>query len=373
VPLIPGVQIEDLCSALRSGFSKQSLKEMLRTRLDRRLDDLVSEGPLKEVIFELVELAELQGWLSRLVCEAYRYNPTNDSLSAVYEKYGWAPSVVEQHDGVVADSDASVSSGVPITAFCNLPTSSLAIFRERLLAVELGVCSVEIDGTPVATGFLVGPDVVLTAYHSVDNLVVGKTQPSGIAFRFDYKELAGAGTSAGMRVGLRQKGHLVCWSPFSQSDIASDSSMPAVHELNYAILRLSRPVGDEAAAPYAGAGCPRRGWLTLPKEAPDLLPRAGLIIAQHPLGRPLQLAVDTESYFGINSNGTRVRYSLNTSPGSSGSPVFDISWRLVAMHHRRSNSSFSRSESEFREEVPAARIRAAIIAAGHSDVLGSCE
>jgi V8-like Glu-specific endopeptidase len=28
-----------------------------------------------------------------------------------------------------------------------------------------------------------------------------------------------------------------------------------------------------------------------------------------------------------------VRYAVNTEPGTSGSPVFDKDWRLVALHH----------------------------------------
>ena len=49
--------------------------------------------------------------------------------------------------------------------------------------------------------------------------------------------------------------------------------------------------------------------------------------------RPLKLAPDTEAVLSVNANGTRVRYANNTEPGSSGSPVFDINWNLVALHH----------------------------------------
>jgi V8-like Glu-specific endopeptidase len=36
---------------------------------------------------------------------------------------------------------------------------------------------------------------------------------------------------------------------------------------------------------------------------------------------------------GVNASQNRVRYATNTEPGSSGSPVFDLDWNLVALHH----------------------------------------
>jgi len=71
----------------------------------------------------------------------------------------------------------------------------------------------------------------------------------------------------------------------------------------------------------------------LPSEAHSFLPKDPLMIAQHPDGKPLKLAVDTESVIGVNASRTRVRYATNTEPGSSGSPVFDLDWNLVALHH----------------------------------------
>ena len=56
----------------------------------------------------------------------------------------------------------------------------------------------------------------------------------------------------------------------------------------------------------------------------ELLDRLGSVQwpcnAQHPEGTPLKLALDTEAVISLNANNTRVLYSTNTEPGSSGSP-----------------------------------------------------
>jgi len=54
-------------------------------------------------------------------------------------------------------------------------------------------------------------------------------------------------------------------------------------------------------------------------------------IIQHPGGLPKQIAL----YHNIVTfvGGARVQYLTDTLPGSSGSPVFDSRWRVVALHH----------------------------------------
>ena len=45
------------------------------------------------------------------------------------------------------------------------------------------------------------------------------------------------------------------------------------------------------------------------------------------------MAIDTEAVVGLVWDGLRLRYRNNTEPGSSGSPVFNFDWQLVALHH----------------------------------------
>jgi V8-like Glu-specific endopeptidase len=94
-----------------------------------------------------------------------------------------------------------------------------------------------------------------------------------------------------------------------------------------------------------------------------------LMIAQHPDGKPLKLAVDTDSVIGLNPTGTRVRYATNTEAGSSGSPVFDLEWNLVALHHF-GDPAYEHPPS-YNQGVPIDLIQKRIAAQGKADALGA--
>lgn len=56
-----------------------------------------------------------------------------------------------------------------------------------------------------------------------------------------------------------------------------------------------------------------------------------LNIVQHPSGRRKEVALQKNTVTTIYTN--RVRYTTDTEPGSSGSPVFDNGWDLISIHH----------------------------------------
>ena len=60
-------------------------------------------------------------------------------------------------------------------------------------------------------------------------------------------------------------------------------------------------------------------------------PGQRLNVIQHPRGRRKEVALQSNTVTNIFTN--HVRYSTDTEPGSSGSPVLNNSWDLVALHH----------------------------------------
>src|SRR5262249_19715991 len=137
--------------------------------------------------------------------------------------------------------------------------------------------------------------------------------------------------SEGVVVGLHATEWNQDFSPFSAAD--GTANLPAPNELDYALVKLARDLGNERLNPTAPES-PKRGWIEIPDPAPILEAKDPLLIAQHPDGRPLTLAVDTEAIIAVNANGTRVRYATNTEAGSSGSPCFEMKdWTLAALHH----------------------------------------
>jgi V8-like Glu-specific endopeptidase len=54
-------------------------------------------------------------------------------------------------------------------------------------------------------------------------------------------------------------------------------------------------------------------------------------IIQHPMGGPKMVSI--EPRLVVFAGEGRLQYLTDTQPGSSGSPVFDLEWNLVGLHH----------------------------------------
>lgn len=223
-----------------------------------------------------------------------------------------------------------------------------------LMAVQGQVCRIEVDGLPVGTGFLVGPDCILTSWHVIEH-----TQASRIQCRFDH--LRGSdGTLLGGTVVAAEA--ILDSSPYNPREVRiGELTLPAEDELDYVLVRLAKEIGHQPAGFPGGAAS--RGWLRLPAE--DTLPQAGetMVVMQHPLGGPMKMVVDSQTVIGTNENGTRVRYEANTEKGSSGSPCLTLNWRPFAIHH------LSR-DGKYNQGVPLWRVRKRIIERGLGAKLG---
>jgi hypothetical protein len=211
-----------------------------------------------------------------------------------------------------------------------------AEWRGRLGEIETQVCRIEIPvtgGSVRGTGFLVGPDTVMTNQHVVERLMAGTADVSRVRLRFDFKRLAdGVTVNPGTEVSLDADEWLVASAPPSEVDNLTDPGdrVPDPGELDFALLRLAVPAGEQPIGENASDDAPQRGWIALGNSG-DPVVGAPVFIMQHPAGEPVKLAID--SVLALNDNETRVRYMANTDKGSSGSPCFDINLKLIALHH----------------------------------------
>ncbi len=368
--MMPGVQFQEFFEALTEAFDDlDTLDLMLRVRLNIRRQNIVASGPLDTVVFKLLQKAEAQGWETDLIQVAFRQVPRNRKLATIYQKYGLASDANVKVAGVAAVPAIKATDEGFERRVKELTMVDMGVWREKLSQVEARVGRVEIDGRAMGTGFLVGPDALLTNYHVLEKVLAGETDPSLVAVRFDYKVMTDGSRAEGMRVGL----HLTDWklddSKYTAAEKAGqpDSQAPTADELDYAFVRLERPFGKEPVDPKAGTGGPTRGWVRLPEAAPTFRAKMPLLIAQHPDGSPLKLALDTEAVIGENANRTRVRYTTNTEPGSSGSPCFDLNWGLLALHHY-GDPAFG--HAKYNQGVPINMIRDRLKRFGKDSVLG---
>jgi hypothetical protein len=198
----------------------------------------------------------------------------------------------------------------------------------------------------------VGPKAALTNYHVVESVIKGQDSPEDVLLRFDYKLLGGGvQVHSGREILLEAAGDggwLLDSSRYSDVDLALDPKPgdPAPEDLDYALLQAQGRPGEEPIGSKAEPRAPVRGWIDLPQAEHPFQPDTPLFILQHPRGAALKLALDNRAVIGLTGAGRRVRYRTNTEPGSSGSPVFDQNWNLVALHHSGDPASILPSYNE---------------------------
>jgi hypothetical protein len=242
----------------------------------------------------------------------------------------------------------------------SLGIQDLGRWMARLQAIQGQVAYLTVRNEPRGTAFLVGPDVALTNYHVLEDVIAKTTPADQVELRFDYSRDGAGVVQTTVNVKLANE-WLLAHAPWSNADFSADiRTLPDAGELDYALVRLARRVGDETRG-----GSPRR-WVELPATPAALTPGMQLFILQHPQGLPLQVALDKVE--AVNSNGTRARYLTNTQGGASGSPCLDQDWNLVALHH--SSDPREGVKAQYNQGVPIATIRAHLAAAGKLSLLG---
>src|SRR5262249_38901972 len=82
-----------------------------------------------------------------------------------------------------------------------------------------------------------------------------------------------------------------------------------------------------------------RNFGSIPMQRAAFTVREGeqAFVVHHPNGHGKRVSLDDTDVMMINT--TVVRYSSDTMPGSSGSPVFDRQGRLIALHHASQRQS----------------------------------
>lgn len=321
----------DLNEALRDAIRKpEKLAYFLRGRLGKRLGDIVSlEKDYKTIVAEVVDLAEAEGWDNELVRAALLEVPGNMKLRTFAQQVGLLPSTT-----FTVEQEAVVTR--------SLPFIHMHIWNQHSADVELRVCRVS---TPekYGTGFLIGPDLIMTSYHVLEEVCEEKIKPEEVRFLFDHKKLANGQIPRGVPYKLAKKDWRVDASRPSFVDELADSTIPVPQndELDYIIVRTAKEPGNEEISGKGHPNARRRGWIDLTTPAPAIKADAPLIIAQYPvfepspgrlLPQPLMVTLDTHSVIEWNRNATRLRYKTNSEHGTSGAPCFTIEWELVALH-----------------------------------------
>ena len=359
--ILSGQQYQRFWEALKEAFpTVNDLTMMLTFRLGKNLGQIASPNATYEyMIYQVIQRAEGDEETLELINAARDSKPKSPKLVAFGQEFGLT-SVTPELERMVTDG---------------LPFINPVAWRAHLGEVEGRVCRIDIpaSGTEgVGTGFLVGPDLVLTCHHVVKDVIDGTYAPADVIVRFDYRRSAD-----GKMVNFGTEFHLAAnWvvdsAPPSSVEKFVDpgTQLPAEGELDYALLRVAGDPGrtpirpDKAEVSFPPP--PARGWEAMPSQPAGLKVDSPLFIMQHPSGWPLKLAVDPlRSVLSVNANRTRVRYRTNTLKGSSGSPCFDYDFNLVALHH----SGNTGAQAKWNEGIPIDAVSGLIANNGFGNLL----
>jgi hypothetical protein len=160
----------------------------------------------------------------------------------------------------------------------------------------------------VGTGWLIAPGLLLTNHHVIEARERNEPPASDADFKWQ-------GEKTELWFDYHREGQ----------DYAAMDAVEVVvrnRELDYALLRLA----DSAS--LVG-----RQQVALARERPELPRGTRLNIVQCPGGGPLRYAIRNNFFVGLGQHPYQMRYLTDTLNGSSGAPVLDDSWQVVAMHH----------------------------------------
>jgi hypothetical protein len=219
------------------------------------------------------------------------------------------------------------------------------------------------------TGFLVGPDLVMTARHVIAHAVMQELKGDDLTCRFDYKMLPNGKRLDGTIYHLRSQSWVVAERPHSKSD-ETGSGEPMTNELDYAVLQLDKPAGEDvvgrgnatgsSGVQQADPDAAKRGWIKISPQPPAAA-HLNLLVLQHPNYEPMQLAIGEIEE--VKWKGIRVQHNASTLPGSSGSPCFNPDLEVVALHHA-GDPLYDIFRGRYNQAIPMAPIIADLQARG---------
>jgi hypothetical protein len=251
-----------------------------------------------------------------VIDEARKLQLEIDLIKAVREDYGDEEQLREIENGLVSLTQPKEAPTISDANF--IPSDSAIETLEKIIDTQstlLPISFLEIglirarsvarikraDGT-LGTGFLVGENLLLTNNHvlpSRDDARVAVAQ-------FNY-----------------------------QRDPNGLDVSPVEHTLDADIdYGFATSKEDDWTAVRVKGNLSRWGKIDL-NAAKSVSVNERVNIIQHPAGGPKQIAL----YHNVvaYADGRLVQYLTDTMPGSSGSPVFNSQWEIVALHHAGGN------------------------------------
>ncbi|MCW4462927.1 DNA/RNA non-specific endonuclease [Sphingomonas sp. BT-65] len=182
-------------------------------------------------------------------------------------------------------------------------------FLERGMRASRAVCRlVDFGPRHLGTGFLVAPGLLITNNHVLPSADAAAEAIAEFGYELDADE-----QPLPKRRFLLEPERLFITSPQDQCDFT---------------LVAVRPTEDGGPGELAA-----QGWLPMDAKRHKILEGQPTIVLQHPDGQMKLICLFESQCVFRDDQAPYILYTNDTDYGSSGSPVFNRYWQLVALHH----------------------------------------
>jgi hypothetical protein len=375
---ITGRESGSLSDAIKSATKLDQLERILRFKLEDDIESYDEGSGADQTRFKLIERYNAQWRIDELVVAMLEHAPDNGKLL----EFAWKHRIINRpagSDGNYRVDDNSLERMLdPQQGFSN-PIE----FFQRFGQVIRCVCRIAVPsstGIEYGTGFLIGNETLITNYHVMQRLIEKKpgTDRTTVSFLFDYfTDPSGNTVSSGVEYKLiNDDGWIIDYSPYHSDDLvvrdvnANLATDRPIDCLDYAVVRLAGEPGKKQLGVNPIQGGATRGFIELPTNtdsrfATDFeVGKAAVFIFQHPSKEPLRLDWDKPAVLGVNGNGTRALYNVNTQHGSSGSPCLNAKLELIALHHAGGKDWPAEVGYLYNQGIPIGKIRERLVQNG---------
>lgn len=172
-------------------------------------------------------------------------------------------------------------------------------FLQRGLEVARSVAYIEVGDKWSGTGFMISPNLLITNHH----VMPSRELLASSIFRFNFQ--------------LNFSGNPELFKDY-RAQLNGIFYTNTNFDLDYSIIALEQAPGND--------------WGYLPLRQNSSIRKEDRVnIIQHPNGLPKQISFQNNFVAYVDQR--VLQYYTSTMQGSSGSPVFDDKWEVVALHH----------------------------------------
>lgn len=199
-------------------------------------------------------------------------------------------------------------------------TLSLQSVKMLLNACESVGCVMTASGQRVGTGFLLCGSTFsraagLTQVFVTNAHVISSDVPNAIAPEEAFVTFEVESTARGDLIRYKV-GEVLFTSPPGALGVSNGGK----HDLDVTIVRLHE-LPTEAIV------------LQKARSLPLVDSKTRVYVVGHPRGSGLQISLQDSRLLDVDDDNRLVHYRTPTDPGSSGSPVFNTNWEVIAVHH----------------------------------------